>query len=147
MNKLFLLGFFLISSCSHGPINVSLPFSEKEENQRNLLLGKWKGSAETKKDGIYEWLIHRNKDGTYKLWSKLHGNVFIEEGVWGSSGDIYFRSAKWLKENNKKTAMEATAVSDAAAEIIYLDEKKFSFKYLESGEVLTVYKVSDETSF
>ena len=146
--KYIIIALLFISACSHTSLKTGeLSTSPQEDKQRNMLLGKWKGEAKIANGKTYKWMILRKSDGTYSHWAKLdNGTVLTEEGTWGSSGNIYFRTVKFITENDKKTAVEANATNDAAAEIISLKESKFTFRYLESGEELTVFKINETES-
>jgi len=130
--------------------NGSPLLSEKLEVKRNVMIGKWYGFQPLVKGGSKEHLVERYSNGQYKIAFRITDNEGTikdseEVGYWGISGNIYFTIFKgWLQNNKVKYADPSSPYNYDAYEILYIDESKFEYKHIETGNSYIIKKVSDD---
>jgi len=152
-----ILLFLSISGCvstntSHIAIaNVKPPLKSSNQENWQLMIGKWYGKQPTKDGRIRQELINRNANGTYIiqfLTANKDGStkLQVEVGHWGISGSVYFSIFRgWLDaEGQLSPANPSNPYSYDAYHVIELTEKKFRYKHASTGSEYTIVKVTSD---
>ncbi|MFT7403383.1 MAG: hypothetical protein ACI955_000438 [Zhongshania sp.] len=117
---------------------------------RNMLLGKWYGVRTMENGGQKEWLTERSADGTYRVDFRFvdadgSARSQSEVGLWGVSGDIYFRIFRgWVTIEGMKLADPTVADHYDAYKIKGLDDNSFSYLHQTRNQRYTVKKVAKD---
>ena len=121
-----------------------LPFLE---SQRGSLIGKWKGTAETRDGGFREWTSEFQKDGSYRVTFFLNPSTGekikqIEEGFWGVSGPVYFTIIREITDEKGTKKVDSTySYYYDAYKIEDVEKNKFTYTSLETGHKYTIERV------
>lgn len=161
MNKFFLfLYLVLLAGCSSKNQN-SQSYSKKSlqisQNERDQLVGLW--TAETQKtDGKFERLFMEQKsDGTFTFTKMTRNSAseklqfdatkdIVEVGIWGISGDIYFTATRQFYSEGKVRSYDLSRVGlYDAYKILKLDLDTFEYQSVETGVVLTLKKLPENS--
>lgn len=150
-NHFFLvLVLFVVGCASVQPektIAAIKKHSRSDEQNFQILVGKWYGNQPTTDGGKREQLVIRNHDGTHIIHFRVHepnGETWdqIEVGEWGISGDIYFTIFKgWIKNGTFKPSTGNVAYNRDAYKILELTGAQFVYESAQDGEVFSLEKV------
>lgn len=149
--SLLLILFGCSTAPSKAPTSTGF-YPEVTEDRKSAwqnMVGNWYGSMPLENGGTYAWLISRNIFGKYKLEGKIHSpngevKTQIEIGEWGIGGGVYFSIFKgWVEHNEFIPNDQSDPYYRDVYKIISLDNKKLTYKHLDSGQTYSVVKVDD----
>lgn len=153
---LFIALFITIAGCSHKQISTESITQTKPELTRTeaetwiLMVGRWYGDQPTKAGGRRQWLVERNKDGTYKInfrFTEQDGTIrnSAEVGEWAISGPVYFSSFRgWVRGNTIELADRSDPYNYDAYRIIQLSNELFEYEHLSTGNRFTIKRVPSD---
>ncbi|MCR8921648.1 hypothetical protein NO559_02620 [Dasania sp. GY-MA-18] len=133
------------------PVAFAKPdLSISQEDQWQLMAGKWYGEQPTKDGGTRKWIVERFIDGAYRVdFLNVKNDGVIEKlsevGQWGVSGPVYFSSFRgWLKDETIKFSDPSNPYNYDAYRIIQLNDKIFEYEHYSSGNRFTVKRVTSD---
>lgn len=122
-----------------------------QQERWQLMIGKWYGKQPTKDGGIKHELMNRAPDGTYIIQFLIEDKngskkKQVEVGHWGVSGSIFFSIFRgWIRDNGQLSPSNPSdAYNYDAYQIIELNEEKFHYKHVSTGNEYTVLKVAPD---
>lgn len=148
-----LLGCEKGSQTSERAIVPNLGIPPHEEQQRNLMVGKWYGSQPTTDGGHREWIVLRSREGTYQIAFRIHApdgghKDQIEVGEWGVSGGIYFSIFKGMVVDGQLEPADPTdPASYNAYRLITLNAQELEYEAISSGNRFTLKRVTPSFVF
>ncbi len=124
-----------------------------QEDRRELLLGTWFGETPQTAGGRIQWIVDRQKDGTYSIRFRIYlpdGRYrdHMETGIWGVSGPVYFSATQGWRQGDQMVGTDtAKARFYDAFEILTLKPKVFEYRHYVTGTSYRVRKVRNGFRF
>ncbi len=118
-----------------------------QQEKRDLLIGTWFGETPPNTGGRVQWIIEREKDGTYRIQFRIFGadgssGTHLETGIWGISGPVYFSATQGWRQGSEIVGTDTTqARFYDAYEILSLKESLFEYQHYVTGTKYKVRKV------
>ena len=119
---------------------------------RQFMVGNWYGEEPVASGGKHQWLDQRKNDSSFiiRIRSVDSGETIdqTEYGTWGVSANIFFSiTSGWLHDGLPTPADPSDPNFYDAYQILSLTSDSMTYKNLETGNVFTARRVSDDFQF
>jgi len=120
-------------------------------HSRELLIGNWFGQSMTTDNQQSFEQAFFSSDGSFEfIFSSYHPNGELSEqvtefGDWGIVGDIHFTFTKMMMSDDQSYIADlADADNYQAYRVLQLNNQRFAYQHVVSGEQYALVRVTDE---